>query len=150
MSKRVPVLTLLPDTAFFIVLKTREFHTKVDPVDPDEGSNPADDKEIDVLQFGPDDNVVEELVSAIGSLDQDQLAELVALIWLGRGDYAFAQWAQAREAARGMDPDRVLAYLLGMPQVSSYLEDGLAFFGHDLKTYLNSGFVAARDELFAV
>ncbi|TAJ69826.1 MAG: DUF3775 domain-containing protein [Phenylobacterium sp.] len=147
MAVRDPVLVLSPETAFFIVLKAREFHAKVEPVDPDEGSNAADDRAVDVLQFQGDDAVVEELVSAIGPLNEDERMDLVALIWLGRGDYDFSQWAEAREAARGIDPSHALDRLLGSPLASDDLEEGLSLFGHSLGDYLNSGFVAARDEL---
>lgn len=148
MAVRSPLLTLRPETAFFVVLKAREFHTKVDPVDPDEGSDPADDRAVDVLQFQPDDTIVEELVSAIGPLNEDERMDLVALIGLGRGDYTLSQWIEAREAARGTDPAYVLDLLLGTPLVSDYLEEGLSYFGFALRDYLNSGFVAAGDELF--
>ncbi len=143
-----PALALKPEAAFFMILKAREFHTKVDPVDPDEGSNPADDRAVDVLQFQPDDTVVEELVSAIGSLNADELIDLIALVGIGRGDYALGQWQEAREAARGIDPIHALDLFLGTPLVSDYLEEGLLMFGHSLSTHLNSGFVATRDELF--
>ena len=148
MAVRSPLLVLSAETAFFIVLKAREFHTKVDPVDPDEGSNAADDRAVDVLQFHRDDAVLEELVSALGPLNEDELMDLIALIWLGRGDYELNQWAEAREAARGIDPSHALDYLLGSPLVSDYLQEGLSLFGHSLGDHLNSGFVAARDELF--
>ncbi len=148
MAIQVPRLALSAETAFFIVLKAREFHAKVDPVDPDEGSNASDDRAIDILQFHRDDAVVDELVSAIGPLNEDQRMDLIALIWLGRGDYELGQWADAREAARGIDPTHALDYLLGSPLVSEYLEEGLSRFGHSLGDHLNSGFVAARDELF--
>lgn len=149
MAHPAPILTLDPEVAFFIVLKAREFHTKVEPVDPQEGSNPADDRAVDVLQFQHEDTVVDELIAAIGPLDEDERLDLVALIWLGRGDYGLEQWAEARENARRFDRERVLDYILGLPMVSDFLEEGLGKFGHTIDTYLNSGFVAARGDLFA-
>lgn len=148
MTARNAPLVLRPETAFFMILKAREFHAKVDPVDPDEGSNPADDRAVDVLQSQPDDTVVEELISAIGSLNTDELTDLIALIGLGRGEYALSQWNEAREAARGIDPSHALDLFLGTPLVSDYLEEGLSLFGHFLSAHLNSGFVATRDDLF--
>ena len=144
-----PALALDPETAFFIVLKAREFHAKVDPVDPDPGSDPADDRAIDVLQFHRDDALTDELVSAIGPMTEDERLDLLALIWVGRGDYSLLQWSAAREAARRFDADQILDYILGLPMVSDFLEEGLRRFGHQLKDHLNSGFVAARDDLFA-
>ncbi|MBS0331464.1 MAG: DUF3775 domain-containing protein, partial [Proteobacteria bacterium] len=81
-----PALYLDPDVAFFILLKAREFHAKVDEVDPDEGSNPIDDGMIDILEFQPQDSVTDELAGAIGALNEDQRLDLLALLRLGRGE----------------------------------------------------------------
>jgi len=54
------VLTISVKKAFFIIVKAREFDEKVAPSDPDSGSNPSDDKEVDVLEAG-DDATLEEL-----------------------------------------------------------------------------------------
>ncbi|WP_293678586.1 DUF3775 domain-containing protein [uncultured Phenylobacterium sp.] len=142
-----PQLGLDPETAFFIVLKAREFHTKVELIDPDAASEPADDRAVDVLQFHPDDSVTDELIAAIGSLNEEERLDLIALIWVGRGEYSLWQWQDARERARRIDPERVLDYILGMPMVSDFLEEGLSRFGHHIRDHLNSGFVGARDEL---
>jgi hypothetical protein len=149
LSDLTPKLILNPETAFFIVMKAREFHAKVESVDPDEGSNPTDDSAIDVLQFHRDDAVVDELASAIGTLDEDERLDLIALIWVGRGDYSLLQWAEARRNAPRIDRARTLDYVLGIPMVSDFLEEGLRRFGHELNDALDIGFVRARDELLA-
>ncbi|MGZ3273888.1 MAG: DUF3775 domain-containing protein [Caulobacteraceae bacterium] len=131
-----PELSLDPDTAFFIVLKTRAFDAKEAETDPDEGSNPSDDKEIDILQFQPDDAVEEEIAAAVDALNQDQKLDLIALAWIGRGDFTFDQWAEARESARDVGPTQTARYLLGMPTVSDYLEDALSQLGYSLEGYL--------------
>lgn len=136
-AKPTPQLTLSPEAAFFIVLKAREFHMKVEEVDPNEGSNPMDDGNIDVLEFNPGDTVREELVSAIDSLNEDERLDLIALIWIGRGDFTLGEWGEAREDARRIDPSQASAYVLGLPTVSNYLEDGLALFGFLISGYLD-------------
>lgn len=142
-----PELTLDPETAFFILLKAREFHAKVAETDPDEGSNPTDDHAIDILEFQPDDAVQDELLAAVGALNQDGRRDLVALIWLGRGDFDLAQWTAAHDAASQVDPEHVADYVLGLPMASTYLEDGLSQFGFALKDYLDRGFAATRDAM---
>ena len=42
-------LTISAEKAFFIIVKAREFDEQVAPTDPDSGSNPTDDGEVDVL-----------------------------------------------------------------------------------------------------
>ena len=136
MPDLAPALSLDPDTAFFILLKTREFDAKEDNTDPDEGSNPSDDKQIDVLEFRPDDAVEEEIASAIAALNEDQKLDLIALTWIGRGDFTFDEWAEARESAREVEPARITRYILGMPTVSDYLEEALSQLGYSLDDYL--------------
>jgi len=92
----MPTLTITPDTAFSIVLKARQFDAKVEQTDPDSGSNPSDDNSVDALEFGPADDTLHELNSAISDLNDDEQRDLIALIWLGRGDFALGQWAEAR------------------------------------------------------
>lgn len=133
-----PDLTLNPDTAFYILLKAREFDAKVDESDPDEGSNPSDDKDVDILEFQKDDAVEEEISAAIGSLNVDQKLDLIALAWIGRGDFSLGEWAEARDSAREVEPSRTAQYLLGMPTVSDYLEDALSQLGYSLDDYLDS------------
>lgn len=145
MAERIPGLFLEPETAFFILLKAREFHAKVDEVDPDEGSNPTDDKMIDVLEFQADDSVEEELVSAIQGLDEDERLDLIALIWIGRGDFSLKQWSEARQNARRIDQLGVADYVLGLPMASDYLQEGLSQFGHSLIEFLDSGFPGIGD-----
>lgn len=134
-----PALTLTPDAAFYILLKAREFDAKVENVDPGSASNPTDDRDVDVLEFNVEDAVEEELVSAIERLNLDARLDLIALIWIGRGDFTFEDWAEARTAAREVDPTQVARYVLGMPTVSDYLEAALAQLGFTLNEYLDSG-----------
>lgn len=133
-----PELTLDPDTVFYILLKAREFNAKEEDTDPDEGSNPSDDKDIDVLEFQLDDAVEEEFAAAIEPLNEDQKLDLIALAWIGRGDFGLDEWAEARESAREVDPTQTASYLLEMPALSDYLEDALSQLGYSLDDYLDS------------
>lgn len=134
-----PPLALRPETAFFILLKAREFDAKVENVDPDEGSNPSDDRNVDVLEFQPDDSVEEELTGAIEGLNEDERLDLIALAWIGRGDFAIDEWREARRSAREVDPAGTAAYLREMPSLSDYLQEALAQLGLSVEDYLESG-----------
>lgn len=127
-----PILDIATDKIAFIIVKAREFDAKEEDSDPDEGSNPTDDNNADVLEDQPDDPVREELLAAIRALDEDERAQLVALAWLGRGTYDLDEWADAVATARSEHKKRAAEYLLGLPLLGDYLEDGLAMFGESI------------------
>ena len=116
------------DTVCRIVLRAREFDVKEAPVDEDEGSNPVDDKFVDVLNATGDDSVMAELINAIGDLNVDDQCDLVALVWVGRGDYGPEDWREARALAVQQHNGRTPGYLVGMPMLADYLEEGLSRF----------------------
>ena len=122
-------LTISLEKLGFIIVKAREFDAKVEPTDEDEGSNPTDDDERDVLEDNADDPTYEELVDALENLNEDELAEVVALSWLGRGDYDPGDWEQALAEVRETRDDRVVASLVGTPNLGDEIEEGLARLG---------------------
>ncbi len=118
-------ITVNPQSVAFIIEKAREFDAKVEPDDPDSGSNASDDKAIDVLEDFADDPTLEELKSAIDGLNEDESRDLVAIMWTGRGDYDKDQWAEAKAQANTIPPQDRSRYLIGTPLLADYLEQGL-------------------------
>jgi hypothetical protein len=125
-------LTISAEKAFFIIVKAREFDEKVAPSDPGSGSNPSDDKEVDVLEAG-DDATLQELAAALTGLNEDEQLDLVGLMWLWRGD--FGTFAEARQQAADMTDKHIPRYLIGTPQLGDYLEEGLATLGISLESF---------------
>ena len=132
-----PQLTLSPDTAFFILMKAREFDEKVEETDPDSASNDSDDKGVDVLEDRPSDSTQEELTAAIRRLNDDEQLDLITLIWIGRGDFTLAEWDEAREAARDIGRERTPRYVIQIPTVSDYLDEALSQLGFSLEDYVD-------------
>jgi hypothetical protein len=131
-----PDFSIDPDDAFFILMKARVFDAKTPESDPDSGSNPVDDNALDVLEERADDATEAELVEAIRNLSDDALVDLIALIWIGRGDFSLAEWDEARDAARDIGRERAPRYICGMPLVSDYLDQALSEFGFSLEDYM--------------
>jgi hypothetical protein len=132
-----PELAIKPDEAFYILMKAREFDEKTPDSDPDSGSNPTDDGALDTLEDEPDDATEEELDSAIEALNDDAQLDLIALIWIGRGDFALSDWNEARAAARDIGRERLPRYVSGLPLVSDYLDEALAQLGYSLEDYMD-------------
>lgn len=116
------------DKICFIVVKARQFDAKEDVVEPGYGSNAADDQMRQVLESYADDAVFDELKSVIDDLNVDEQVQLVALTWVGRGDFSKDEWDDAVKTAREAHNDHTAAYLLGTPLLPDYLEEGLATF----------------------
>jgi Protein of unknown function (DUF3775) len=126
---KVPTLAISPEKVSYIITKAREFDVKDVVTDPDSGSNASDDAMLSVLEDHADDPVVAELRAAIFALNVDEQVDLVALAWLGRGDGGIDEWDDLRAEAADAHNARTASYLLGMPLLSDYLEEGLSELG---------------------
>ena len=129
MATNVPELSISEEKLCFLVTKAREFDVKDVVTDPDDASNPSDDKEIAVLEDHKDDPVVQEIVAVIHAMTIDEQVDLVTLTWLGRGDGSLDDWTDLRAEAARVHNNRTASYLLGMPLLSDYIEEGMAQFG---------------------
>jgi hypothetical protein len=129
------VLTISPEKVFFVIVKAREFDAKDPVTDPNDGSNPTDDGEAAVLEDHRDDPTVQEIISFINAKSVDEQVDLVALAWLGRDDYEAADWASVRQEAAAAHNKRTATYLLGMPQLGDFLEEGLSVLGYSIEEY---------------
>lgn len=123
------LLVISPEKVCFVVVKTREFDAKDVSTISDDSSSAADDAMISVLEDRPDDPVVQELRGFIGALTEDEQIDLVTLTWLGRGDGGVEDWQELRNEASRAHNKRTATYLLGIPLLADYLEEGLAQLG---------------------
>lgn len=130
------MLTIPLEKLAYIAEKAREYDAEV-PADPAEaaGSDPADDDERQILLDTPDNPTVQELRAAIDGLNLDEREELLALMWLGRGDFESAGWPEALRLARETRTAGEADYLLGTPLLGDYLEEGTAMLGLSLTDF---------------
>lgn len=128
----MPDITIPLEDLAFIIEKAREFDVEVPAVIPDDASNPADDEAGDtrILEDRPDNPAGDELKDAINILNDDQRDEIVALMWVGRGDYTGEEWRDALEAARKRRNGREAPYLMGTPLLGDYLAEGAIALGY--------------------
>lgn len=129
------VLTTNPEKLFYIIVKAREFDVKVPPENLDTGDNPSDNKDLEILEDYADDPTYMELVSVLKNLNDDEIVEVLALVWMGRDDYTVDDWPEILEQARDAHDEQAVAYLVGTPMLSDYLEEGLSQLGYSIEEY---------------
>jgi hypothetical protein len=128
--EKTPDLSISPEKVCYIIAKAREFDPKDVVTDPDDASNPSDDKMISVLEDHRDDPVVQEISAAIFAMSQDEQIDLVTMTWLGRGDGSIEDWDELHAEATRAHNKRTASYLLGMPLLADYLDEALSELGH--------------------
>jgi hypothetical protein len=124
-----PALSISSQKVSYIITKAREFDVKDVVTDPDSSSNAADDAMLSVLEDHKDDPVVAEIRAGVFALNVDEQIDLVTLAWLGRGDGGVEDWDDLRAEAARAHNRRTASYLLGIPLLSDYLEEGLSQLG---------------------
>lgn len=125
----MPELTISVEQVGYLIEKSREFDAKDEATDVESGSNASDDRMIDVLEDHGDDPVVREISGFINAMSVDEQIDLVALMWLGRGDGSIEEWDSLRAEAARHHNNRTAGYLLGEPLLSDFLAEGLDEFG---------------------
>jgi hypothetical protein len=119
-------LSVSTEQVCFIITKARQFEVKDVPTVSDGASNASDDRMVSVLEARGNDPVAQEIRALVNTLDEDQQIDLVALTWVGRGDYDIGEWHDARAQAAAAHNDRTADYLLGLPLLSEFLADALS------------------------
>jgi hypothetical protein len=73
-----------------------------------------------------------ELRAFIDRMNEDELAELTAIYWIGRGSFEADDWDEAVETARSEATTPTADYLLGSPHFADHLEAGAEALGLDI------------------
>lgn len=119
-----------------LLLRARELEAQVPAAAPDEDADNVDDfddeggEALSALEDELNTGVEEEIRAALDDLADDQLAEALALAWVGRGTYDASEWDDAFAEASDTDPESTVDELLDMPLLASHLEAGLAAFDY--------------------
>ncbi len=111
-----------------LIVQTRALNGKVEAGEEAVGSNLTDDKGPGLLVETPDDLTREEIEAEIGGMSPDEKAELIALMWLGRGDAGIDEWDRLLAEANDRGDTPAESYLLGEPLVADYWAEGLSAF----------------------
>ncbi|MEO9876989.1 MAG: DUF3775 domain-containing protein [Anderseniella sp.] len=115
------MLDISPEKVAHVIVRARELDGKVAAWDGDGDEADADS----ILEARRDDPTEAELRGFIDDMNVDEQVALVALMWIGRGTYEPDDVQEALDTARSERVNRTEDYLLGVPLLADYLEDGL-------------------------
>ena len=131
--RKVPNLSISPEKVFFIVAKARQTDSKASE------SDLVTDSSDDDSTFGLEDHSRttdrSELSTFIRGLNVDEQIDLVALMWLGRGDGDLDNWRDLHSEAARAHNNRTASYLIGTPMLADYLEEALTQFGKSFEDF---------------
>lgn len=128
-------LAIATDKVCTLVYLMRQRQGKVSPQDvpgPDGSvaSNEAEDEFREIVEDLPDDNVEDEIRGIFEAMNVDERVDLLALMWIGRGDFDAGELTAARREAAAQANAREPDYMLGSPLVADYIENALNDLGH--------------------
>jgi hypothetical protein len=122
------------ETLCRLIIRAKEVEAQVPALDPDDSADNVDDfddegdQALSSLEDELNSGVEEEVRAILDDLADDQLAETLALAWVGGGTYDASEWDEAFEEASANDAESSIDELMDMPLLASYLESGLAAF----------------------
>jgi hypothetical protein len=122
-------LSVSLDVICRLIVRARELEAQVPAIETDEDEDPQDtDDGLAVIEDEANEAVEAELIALMDDIGDDQLAEILALAWVGRGTYDASEWEDALEEANDPDAESAVDQLLDMPMLAAYLDAGLAAF----------------------
>lgn len=108
-----------------LILRARAYDSKEQIDDFQADPDTAEVDSVESMLTGDRDPIRDEIKNWIDCLDEEGQVELVALYWIGRGDYEGGEFVAAVNEARSRRSSPTASYLLGAPMLGDYLEAGL-------------------------
>lgn len=126
-------LEIAPEKVAHVIIKAREYGAKVGAWNDTQEEGDADEDPSAILEDFANDPTRDELAGFIDALNDDEQAHLVALTWIGRGTFEVDELDEAVETARTERVNATARYLLGIPLLPDYLEEGLEMLGYSVE-----------------
>lgn len=119
------MLNINSETVCFLIERAREFQVSESDASFDGEASGSD------AMAERHDPAYHQFKSTIEDLEPDQQIEVVAMMWLGRGDFSVEEWTQGLQQAGDSWNTRTAEYLIGTPLLADYLLEGLQAHGMD-------------------
>ena len=122
-------IDIAPEKVAHVIIKAREYDAKVGAWNDNTEEGDAGEDPNSILEGFANDPTRAEVAGFIEALNDDEQANLVALAGIGRGTFEKEEIAEAVETARSERVNATATYLLGLPLLADYLEEGLEKLG---------------------
>ncbi len=113
-----------------IISKAREINISEDLILPENEDSLSDQEWKQVLAEYQNDLSFVELKNLINDLEPDQQKSLIALMYVGRGDFDRSEWQAALNQAFTIPVGNRADYLIAKNMLADYLREGLAIFNY--------------------
>jgi hypothetical protein len=125
----MPELRISTDKVCDLIEAAREVAGLVAPTTGDRTTTGDDSKLVTIEDNPAEDGRRGEIVEFISGLNAAERTDLLALIYVGRGDFDLAEWHDAVQEAATRIADRDADFLIGDAGLPEYLGAGLDAFG---------------------
>src|SRR5262249_25231860 len=119
--RTIPNLSISPEKVFFVISKARRSDSEAG------GGGVILDSGDDDMSYGRSGRGEAtdraELAGFIRDLNVDEQIDLVALVWLGRGDGDLSTWPELQSQAAQAHNNRNASYLIATPMLPAYPEE---------------------------
>jgi hypothetical protein len=126
-------LEIAPEKVAHVIIKAREYDVKVGAWNSSTEEGDADEDPQSILEDFANDPTRAEIAGFIDALNDDEQAHLVALAWVGRGTFEPEEFDEAVETAKTEKVNSTARYLLGIPLLADFLEEGLEKLGYSVE-----------------
>lgn len=126
-------LEIAPEKVAHVIIKAREYDVKVGSWNDAQDSGDSDEDPAAILEDLSNDPTRDELAGFIDALNDDEQAHLVALAWIGRGTFDAEDLDEAVDTAKAERTNSTARYLLGIPMLADFLEEGLEKLGYSVE-----------------
>jgi hypothetical protein len=131
------MLEIALDKVAHVIVRSRGVTSPLDTSGADTTMDGDDRTPETALLDLPGDLTDQELRGFLSGLNEDELASLVALAWIGRETYAPEELDEAISVAKAEHNTNAIAYLMSLPLLPTYLADGLDALGVPLEDLEN-------------
>jgi hypothetical protein len=124
----MPEIRISTEKVCDFIEAAREVAGKIEPTTGDHTTTGDDSSLVTIEDYPGEDNRRAQMIDFLNGLNVSEQTDLLALIYVGRGDFDFSEWPDAvREAAARID-DRDGDFMIGDAALPEYLGTALDAF----------------------